>query len=237
MANSYFKFKQFTINQEHAAMKVGTDGVLLGAWAPIGNAQRVLDIGCGTGLISLMAAQRSKANIIGIDVDELAIKDAQRNVNESPWKERVQIIPNSLQEYCLTSNQKFDAIVSNPPFFRNSLKSDDTSRNHARHTDSLSFEDLFEGVQHLLSDEGRFSLIIPSQESKLCLNLAKTLHLYAQRQLLIKPTPRQEAKRTLICFGYTEQKIIEEEIVIEDKGRHQYSDAYKNLTKDFYLKF
>ncbi len=237
MPNSYFQFKQFTIHQEHAAMKVGTDGVLLGAWAPNEDAHSVLDIGSGTGLITLMMAQRTQSHIVGLEIDELAYKDSIFNVKQSHWEEQITIIHDSLQNYASNSNEHYDCIVSNPPFFQDSLKSENTSRNFARHTDSLSFQDLFESVSKLLSDTGTFSLIIPSSDAGSCLNIAKNLKLFPQRILQVKPTPRHEPKRTLICFGREIIALLEEEIVIEDKGRHQYSGAYKELTKDFYLKF
>ena len=155
-----FKFKQFEIHQDRCAMKVGTDGVLLGAWAPGG--KRILDIGSGTGLISLMMAQRcQEAQVIGVDLDAEACDEARENVAASPFADRVSIACCRLQDY--ESAEKFDAIVSNPPFFLNSLKNPDSKRSMARHADSLPFRDLFLGVKRLLSEEGVFSAIVPSE--------------------------------------------------------------------------
>ena len=155
-----FKFKQFEIHQDRCAMKVGTDGVLLGAWAPGG--KRILDIGSGTGLISLMMAQRcQEAQVIGVDLDAEACDEARENVAASPFADRVSIACCRLQDY--ESAEKVDAIVSNPPFFLNSLKNPDSKRSMARHADSLPFRDLFLGVKRLLSEEGVFSVIVPSE--------------------------------------------------------------------------
>ena len=155
-----FKFKQFEIHQDRCAMKVGTDGVLLGAWAPGG--KHILDVGSGTGLISLMMAQRfPEAQVLGIDMDGEACEEAAENVAASPFADRVEIECCRLQDY--HSAESFDAIVSNPPFFLNSLKNPDSKRTMARHTDSLPFRDLFRGAKMLLSDDGVFSVIVPSE--------------------------------------------------------------------------
>jgi len=160
-----FTFKEFHINQSHTAMKVGTDGVLLGAWAAGGN--KILDIGTGTGLIALMMAQRYPHSIIdAIDIDKGALKDATSNVANSPFSERINIIQSSLQSFRLqTDNEKqsllYDAIVSNPPFFINSLKNKVQNRSFSRHTDTLSFSDLCRHASRLLKDNGTFSIIIP----------------------------------------------------------------------------
>ena len=159
MSNSYFQFKEFTIHQETCGMKVGTDGVLLGAWAKGG--QNMLDIGTGTGLVALMLAQRYRlSRVVGIEIDEASFLQAQRNVADSPFASRVIVVHKALQQF--SSDEMFDSIVSNPPFFVNALRASGTSRCVARHTDMLSYADLFAGVTRLLSAEGSFSAIIPA---------------------------------------------------------------------------
>ena len=157
-----FRFKQFEILQDRCAMKVGTDGVLLGAWASGGT--RILDIGCGTGLIALMMAQRfPAAQVVGIDIDEEACGQARENVTASPFGDRIDVAHCRLQDY---SGEEFDAIVSNPPFFLNSLKNPDSKRAMARHADTLPFRDLWQGVKRLLSENGIFSVVLPSDVKK-----------------------------------------------------------------------
>ena len=164
MRGKGFTFKQFYIDHSRCAMKVGTDGTLIGAWFSANcNNCRILDIGTGTGLIAIMAAQRfSDAQIIGIDIDSDCIEQARENVAASPWSERISIIHSALQEF--TSSKGFDVIISNPPYFVDSLLSPDDKRSTARHTTSLSFSDLFDGVERLLAQDGTFALILPPAE-------------------------------------------------------------------------
>lgn len=237
MANNYFKFKQFTILQEKAAMKVGTDGVLLGAWADIENTKSILDIGTGTGLIALMLAQRSNANIDAIEIDEAAFTEACYNIEQSAWTENINIYHTSLQEYAISSQNKYDLIVSNPPFFDNSLKANDISRTTARHTDSLSTNDLFLGATNLLTKKGKFEVVIPTDRYERYKLSAVEYNLFCNRVLYIKPTPQKPPKRVLLSFSNENNNLIEETLVIEEFGRHQYSEKYKKLTQDFYLAF
>ena len=164
MANPFFTFKQFTIRHDRCAMKVGTDGVLLGAWTSVDHSHRLLDIGTGTGLIALMLAQRCpQAFITAIDIDAEAVEQARENALSSPWKDRVEVL---LQDICtFPANQQFDTIVSNPPYFIDSLKCPDDQRNTARHTDTLDAERLLASVARLLTDDGRFSIILPAEQT------------------------------------------------------------------------
>lgn len=232
MANSYFNFKKFSIQQDQCAMKVGTDGVLLGAWTKVKNAQRILDIGTGTGLVALMLAQRSDAEITAIEIDAKAATQAQTNVSNSPWEAKIKIVCKDFNQY--RSNDTFDTIVSNPPYFNNSLTSSSNAKTVARHTTSLSYDNLFAGVSQLLSNDGEFSLIIPIDVLELIKETAKTYHLYPSRQLNIITTPGKNPKRVLIAFSFEENPYSIEEILLE-KERHQYSEEYIGLTKDFYL--
>ena len=230
MANPFFQFKQFTVWHDKCAMKVGTDGVLLGAWASVQGAHRILDIGTGTGLVALMLAQRSMpdANIVALEIDEAAAGQAKENVARSPWKDRIEVVKQDFLFY--QSPDKFDVIVSNPPYFNASLKCSDEQRNKARHNDSLTYEELLAGVSGLLSQEGTFTIVIPMDVGEQIKTLAHKYELYPSRQLFII-TP----KRTLISFRFTKQTCETEELLTET-SRHQYSEKYIELTRDFYLK-
>ncbi len=237
MPNDYFKFKQFTIHQSNCAMKVGTDGVLLGAWAAVNNGN-ALDIGCGSGLLALMLAQRSKADVLGIDVEAGAAAQARENVNVSPWKDRVSIEKVSLQDFSgLAKPLQFNTIVCNPPFFENSKEAPKYDRTLARHAVQLSRTDLIRSVVILLKEDGVFSLIIPfDQVEKFTAQAAKS-GLFNSRRCRVIPRPGKNAKRCLLEFQKKEVPLIEDDLVVELDKRHQYSERYKKLTKDFYLAF
>ena len=213
-------------------MKVGTDGVLLGAWANIVG-KCVLDIGTGTGVISLMLAQRSNTRITAIEIEENAFLQAKDNFSNSKWNGRLAIIHSSLQDF--NSDYKLDTIVSNPPFFQNSLKTENTSRNFARHTDSLSFEHLLEFTSNNLSENGKASFIIPYDSEVKFINIAKENNLFASRICRIKGTENSPMKRSLIELNFKEADCKENLLTIEI-SRHVYTQEYINLTKDFYLK-
>ena len=233
MANSYFQFKQFTVWHDKCAMKVGTDGVLLGAWTSVDGAQRILDIGTGTGLVALMLAQRSRAFIIALEIDGAAVGQAMENVSHSPWQDRIEVVEADFRHY--TSTTLFDVIVSNPPYFADSLKCPDRQRNTARHDNELTYEDLLEGVSRLLSATGEFTVIIPADVSEKVKEIALDYSLYPYKQLNIITTPGLSPKRCLITFKFQNQKCLTENMVIE-LARHEYSPEYIELTKDYYLK-
>lgn len=237
MPNDYFKFKQFTIYQDKCAMKVGTDGVLLGAWANVENVGKMLDIGTGTGLIALMLAQRSKAIIDAIEVDQNACIQAQENVNFSPWTDRINIIHQSFQDFLKAAETKYDLIVCNPPYFQNSLTAPDENRTKARHNTELQLADIIDGSLRCLSELGILSLILPYVEGSLFIAKAAEQGLYCVRQTNVLPKPGRKPKRLLLEFQRIKNPFIEKHFVIELNKRHQYSDDYKNLTKDFYLAF
>ncbi len=237
MANSYFKFKQFTIHQDMAAMKVGTDGVLLGAWANVENNQQVLDVGTGTGLIALMVAQRNAlAKVTAIDVDKGAVDQARRNIQLSAWKKRIVVENIAFQALIPEENQLFDHVICNPPFFNQSYKSDNHSRTVARHTDTLSYNDLAISAYNTTHTDGRLSLILPYQSAEVFIECAKKAGWNLEDIMYIRATPQKAYVRALMAFKKADVKeIMSEEMIIEDKGRHQYSDKYIALTKDFYL--
>jgi len=233
MSNTAFSFKQFTVNHDKCAMKVGTDGVLLGAWVTVNRSTNILDIGTGTGLIALMLAQRSDARIVGIDIDGNASAQALENVLNSHWENRISIEHTDLQSFLPLTN--FDLIVSNPPFFSNSLLSPDESRTFARHTQSLSLPYLIEKSARLLTPNGRFALILPADSESLLLQIAQSQGLIPHRITRVIATPGATPKRILVEFSFTSQPCIIDSLLIE-QARHRYSDEYIALTRDFYLK-
>lgn len=236
MGNPYFKFKQFTIHHDRCAMKVGMDGSLLGAWTAEGKSpQRVLDIGTGTGLIALMCAQRfPEADIFGIDVEETCLGQARENIDASPWKDRVHVHLSKLQEF--KSDDKFDLIVCNPPFFKNSSKSGQSARDTARHDDGLPFEELVFHASQLLSVNGTFALIIPEERASEIMTLAEKNKLHLQRSIKVKGTTMGPVKRRLLEFSPTLPLEVPElgELTVEI-GIKEWSDEYKSLLREFYV--
>lgn len=234
--NNFFQFKQFNIVQEKSAMKVGTDGVLLGAWANVENAKNILDIGSGTGLISLMLAQRCDAQITAIEIEKDAAEEAIQNVANSPWKNRVDVENISFQEFVKKTSIKFDVIVSNPPFFANSLKKNTEAETIARHTVSLSFTELIEGVAKLLKSGGKFSVVLPMEASDEFIKKASFHSLHLISQTMVKPKYNKLANRCLLTFSSIDYPLNKDEIIIYNNAGTEYSTAYENLTREFYLK-
>lgn len=240
---SSFDFKQFRIEQDRCAMKVGTDGMLLGAWAEGG--RRILDIGTGTGLIALMMAQRfADAVVTAIDIDEEACRQARENALASPFANRVAVVHSSAQSFSVDFLEKslknnsilrFDSIVSNPPFFEQSLKNPDNRKAIARHTDSLPFAELFESVSRLLSNDGVFSVIIPSEKLESFTSNAYLSGFYISRQCFVKTTSKKPAKRCLLTFKKHLPNSVEKSEIFLQNSDGTRSESYRNLTKDFYL--
>lgn len=238
MPNTSFAFKQFNIKQDKCAMKVGTDAVLLGAWVLPNDSKQILDIGTGTGLIALMLAQKTDAHIDAIDMDENAFKQAQENVNESKFAKQITVIHNSLQEYSKTTDKKYNLIVTNPPYFEQSLKSSDEHRSFARHADVLPFEDLLDGVIKLMDLKGKFYLILPTLEAEKFRILAQKKGLFLSKLLRVKSKINKETdKRYVMQFEFTPTEFSEKTIAIEEEERHQYTSDYKELTKEYYINF
>ncbi|MBN2806217.1 MAG: methyltransferase [Prolixibacteraceae bacterium] len=236
MPNNYFQFKQFRIEQAHAAMKVGTDGVLLGSWFDVSRASRILDIGTGTGLIALMAAQRCQATIEAIDIDEDAIKDAAFNFSQSPWTSRLRAHWVSLGTYALQFPEKFDAIVSNPPFFVNGKPSDNQQKAVAKHTGTLTYAELLRGVAALLQPDGTFSAILPASSLPLFKAEAAHYRLFQSKLVMVKPKPSKEVSRVLIEMKFEVFSEKTEALTLETETHHEYSPECINLFRDFYLK-
>lgn len=241
-----FQFKEFTIHQDKTAMKVGTDGVLLGAWCSLDQyPDNILDIGSGTGLIGLMMAQRCDAMTIdAVEIDDGAYEQTVGNFERSDWGDRLFCYHSSFQDFAkeLTDEEEeYDLIISNPPFYTDQFESEDTSRNKARFTSSLSFQEIISGAANLLSSSGKFAVIIPFKEEQAFVSLAKESKLVLNRVCRVKGTTTSETKRSLLEFHpelsrrVENKPLVEEELIIEI-SRHIYTDAYKELTKDFYLK-
>lgn len=220
-------------------MKVGTDGVLLGAWANVESATTILDIGTGSGLIALMVAQRSDAEIYAIDIDKNAVLQASENVKNSKWNERINVERVDFYDFAKNSKLKFDSIISNPPFFKNSLKNPELSKSIARHDVALNYEQLISDSVKILNKNGTLSIIIPANELKNIEKLAFQNNLKVSRKTFVKPTPAKNPIRVLLELIHSENNcnIAENEIVIEDGNRHCYTNEYISLTKDFYLNF
>jgi tRNA1Val (adenine37-N6)-methyltransferase len=238
MPNTSFAFKQFVIKQDKCAMKVGTDAVLLGAWVLPNGSKHILDIGAGTGVIALMLAQKTAAHIDAIDIDEEAVLQAKQNVLDSKFSSQITVTQTSLQHYSKESTQKYNLIVTNPPYFEQSLKSSDEQRSHARHADVLPFEELLDGVLKLLDEKGKFCLILPTLEAIKFRALAEKRGLHLSKLLRVKSRIDKDTdKRHLMQFEVKPTEFSEKTIAIELEERHQYTDDYKDLTKDYYINF
>lgn len=232
MSNDFFKFRQFTVWHGKCAMKTGTDGVLLGAWANGG--RRILDVGTGSGLIALFMAQRfAGAFLTAIDIDTGAFRQAVENVERSVFKSRINVVKSSLQEF--TASDKYDAIVCNPPFFNNSLKSSDKQRTFARHTDSLSYHDLFTGVAALLDDYGEFSAIIPASCRSGFDEEALFSGLFPTRVCPVKTVPHKPVSRYLLAYGKHPVDVVEEAELCLNGGTAAVPGWYAGLKTEFYL--
>lgn len=237
MREKVFAFKQFSVINDKSAMKVGTDGVLTGAWVTVSQEKiKVLDVGSGSGLISLMIAQRAvNANILGIEIDKEACAEAKMNIQRSPWADRIDIINEDFNKYVSSCEAKFDLIVSNPPFFTNGLRAPEKNRATARHDDTLPLSDLITGTSKLLADGGRLAFIYSASEKSRILELADASGLYLLRVTDVYPTPDSEAKRVLLEFS-NKKGIVESNNLVIELSRHEYTEDYINLTKEFYLK-
>lgn len=236
---SVFQFKQFSINQDKCAMKVGTDGVLLGAWVPLEHhPYSILDIGAGTGLIALMLAQRSTAEQIdAIEIEDEAYEQAVENFEDSPWGDRLFCYHAGLDEFVdEMEDEEYDLIVSNPPFYSEDYSSGNAERDMARQAASMPFNELAEAASLLLSGEGIFALILPYKEEEGFVRMAEEYSLFPYKITRVKGTLQSEIKRSLIAFKKTPQDMVETGELIIETARHQYTPEYTALTQDFYLK-
>jgi tRNA1Val (adenine37-N6)-methyltransferase len=236
MSNKPFQFKQFSIHQHKTAMKVGTDGVLLGAWVKIlPGTNSVLDIGTGTGLIALMIAQRcSLANIDAVEFNAEAFEQAVDNFENSNWGDRLFCYHASIQEFCEEFDEKYDLIVANPPFFNPTNYQIPKNRVMARHTQTLSYPELLKCTTQLLSEKGTCAFIVPFSEEKNVINLALKFKLNVFRKTHVRGNKNSPVKRSLLQFSFSEAKLDENEIIVEN-SRHNYTTEYTDLVRNFYL--
>lgn len=240
MSNSYFQFKQFRVEQGQCAMKVGTDGTLLGAWAAGGG--NILDIGTGTGLVALMMAQRfPSASVTAVEIDHEACLQATANFEASPFADRLRLAESSIQTFANENHSaaitgEYDSIVCNPPYFVNSLVCPDGQRALARHTDSLSFEELFRCVSSLISDRGVFSAVIPADAFGEFDGAARLTGMRCVRKCLVKTVPRKQPRRCLVAFSKDMRGNYEENVKCLADACGNRSEWYSRLTADFYVK-
>ncbi|MDG1014978.1 MAG: methyltransferase [Flavobacteriaceae bacterium] len=232
-----FYFKKFSISQDRCAMKVGTDSVLLGAWSSLNHSPKtILDIGSGTGILALILAQRSFAEIIdAIEIEAEAYKQCVHNFESSNWADRLFCYHASLEEFIVEIDESYDLIISNPPFYTDNFKSGNKVRDKARFEEALPFKELLNSASKLLSKTGQINIIIPFKEETNFISLAEKVGLFPSRITRVRGQKDSPLKRSLICLTFKPQKIDINELAIEI-NRHQYTDEYIDLTKDFYLK-
>jgi tRNA1Val (adenine37-N6)-methyltransferase len=235
---SIFQFKQFSVNQDQTAMKIGTDGVLLGAWTPIdNNPKSVLDIGTGTGIIALMLAQRCDAEQIdALEIDQNAYEQAVENFEGSPWGDRLFCFHAGLDEFIDDPEDEYDLIVSNPPFFSEDYRSANEQRDLARFQEAMPFEELVEAADLLLSENGIFSVIIPFNEEDRFIELCAEVELFPIKVTRVKGTQNTKIVRSLLAFKRYELSVLTADELVIEISRHEYTAEYIALTKDFYLK-
>lgn len=233
-----FVFKQFTVEQDLVTMKVGTDGVLVAAWADVSSADRAMDIGTGSGVIALILGQRTRPEAIihTIDVDGNAIKQAAKNFDQSPWPYKFILHHTSIQEYARTSNDKFDLIISNPPFFTGGMLSENNDRNDVRHTTKLPHGDLLLAVSKLLRSTGSLVIILPYLQGLRFIEISASYRFYPGRITEVKSRVDKPVERLLIQFTKEKRQTVKEELIIHAEG-DEFTPEYKELTKDLYLKF
>ena len=232
-----FRFKQFSVEDGECTMKVGTDSVLLGAWAHLPSTGNVLDVGTGCGLLALMVAQRSNALITGIDIDEPSIIQAQKNFKDSPWDSRISALTIGFQDFALSAPDTFHLIITNPPYFVNSLKAPHAPRSKARHNDGLPFAELVALSFQLLQENGRLCLILPLNEAKLFKKIALDCGFHLTRQLSVTPVTNKPPNRSLMEFSKSPaDKVTAESLTIRNENG-SYTNDYKEMTSAFYLDF
>jgi tRNA1Val (adenine37-N6)-methyltransferase len=230
-----FTFRHFSLSHANATMKVGTDAMILGAWAPVAkNSARLLDVGTGSGVLALMLAQRSNARITAIDIDAESIKEAKVNFSNSLWAERLEAKQIALQEFSEKENEKFDCIISNPPFFQNSLLPGNDRYKFAKHTTSLTFGDFFSCSSRLLAGHGNLVVIIPFIDRQQIFNIAAKHQLYPKQTLTVFPTENKAPHRIIVSFYQESQSKVHSSEITVRKANDEYTGQYKQLTRDFH---
>ncbi|MEO5649914.1 MAG: methyltransferase [Ginsengibacter sp.] len=239
MSNSYFQFKQFKIEQEKSSMKVCTDSCLFGAWVAhkiekkIINPSSVLDIGAGTGLLSLMLAQKSNAIIHAVEIEENSFEQAKENFASSPWHQRMRAFHQDIKEW--ENKLKYDLIISNPPFYENDLKSNHANKNLAKHHDGLTLKELIQSIKNNMSGNGNFATLLPYHRVAGFADAAMENGFYVQEELLVKQNPKHSFFRGILLFGKKEKSKIHYELTIKNE-QGKYTNEFQELLKDYYLK-
>jgi tRNA1Val (adenine37-N6)-methyltransferase len=234
---STFFFKKFKVEDGRSTMKVGTDAVLLGVVASVASARNILEIGTGCGVISLILAQRSQARIDAIEIDQESVIQASANAVNSPWRERINIIHNSLQDYIRQPNEKYDLVISNPPYFSRSLKSSDKKRNISRHDDSLSFAELIEGSSELMLPGASLWVILPAKEGGKFNEIAGKYGLFVHYQLKIAHKTGNDYQRVILQLkNILQERVVEQTLTIKEED-DSFTETYIELTRDFYIDF
>jgi len=238
MSRDFFRFKQFAVRQGSAAMKVGIDSVLLGAWVGVDHFVRIVDVGSGTGLLALMMAQRYPDAVIdAVEIDGEAYRQTIENVTNSPWRSRIRVICDDFNHYVEHCSLRYDLIISNPPYFTASLKPSDEKRNIARHNDSLPHCRLLAGSVKLLTPAGIMAVVLPRAEAVKFIDEAVVNSLFVKRMLYVQSLPSKPVYRMLVELSKTEYSRDEQTLYIEKADRSDVTDEYRQLTKEFYLQF
>ena len=234
MSNNYFQFKQFTIHQQHCAMKVCTDACLFGAYMAneIEDHKTVLDIGSGTGLLSLLLAQKSNSQIDTVEIDVAAFDQAKENIVQSPWKERIEIVNSDINDF--DPQKKYDYIISNPPFFEADLKSADDKKNAAKHDSTLTLQVLLTNIDRLLHKEGSFAVLIPFDRSNYFETAAASMHFHLAKKISVQQTPAHNFFRSILIFSRKAAPVKKETIQIKNE-QGEYSDVFRELLREYYL--
>lgn len=238
MPNQYFQFKKFKVQQDKCSMKVCTDSCLFGAWIAAEieqkkiNAETILDIGTGTGLLSLMLAQKTNEGIDAVEIDKNAFEQATNNVTASPWHERIKVFHSNIKNW--KAPMKYDLIISNPPFYENDLLPADEGKNISKHSAALSLEELIVITKNLLNENGTLAVLLPWHRTKSFENIALKYSLFIKEKMKVKQTTSHNYFRTMLIFKKTKSETIETELTIKN-SENKYSDEFKSLLKDYYL--
>ncbi len=236
MSNPFFRFKQFTVFHDKCAMKVGTDGVLLGAWASVEGVSNILDVGTGTGLIALMLAQRNMgAKVVAVDVNGMAVAQARENIRNSPFSDRIAVELGDFGQFVEKCRRKFDRIVSNPPFFSSSLLPPDSARAGARHSVSLTLDDLLLSTRNILKSDGTLSLILPYDRKEELILLCEKHGFHSKRETVVYPLPEVPPKRLLVELALCRVEEPVMDVLAIEVWRHVYTEEFAALVNDFYL--
>ncbi len=235
MPDQPFRFKQFSMYHHRSTMKIGTDAVLLGIWTEVKGANRVLEVGAGSGVISLLLASRNaESKIDAVEIDEDSCVEAGENFANSPFAERLRVLKDDFNAFVAVNKTKYDLIVSNPPFFVNDMKSTDPKKKLARHTGTLSYEQLVRGVVEILNEKGKFSLVLPYSQRRNFLNICTRNGLWLQKELLIFPKPCKEPNRVNMQLGFEKKSLISEKFIIRNEDG-SFTQMYLKTVGDYYI--